>query len=115
MTTADTNLKKLILFFPFAFRALSPNANILIGNIYNADRDYDTALKYYKMADEISPNIPSIMILSANIEAIKGNLKEALTVYRKACELSPKDSELKIIYFDLINDFINKKKELNNG
>ena len=88
----------------------NPNSYILAGNVYNSIKDYENALKCYKKADEIKPNVPSIMILSANVDALRGDLKSAINTYRKAVSLSKDNGELKLIYYDLIKDFISKKE-----
>ena len=42
----------------------------------------------------------------------KGKLKEALFTYRRAVSLSPNDNELKLIYYDLAKDYIEKRENV---
>lgn len=86
------------------------NVYVLIGNIYSLISDLDNALLYYKKANEKFPDNSKIISLIANVYALKGDLKSAIALYRNILDVENDDSEIKLIYYELINCLIKQKK-----
>ena len=74
------------------------------------EKRYDEAISIYKTVHEITPNDANIVAYIANTYVLMGNYTQAVKYYKKAMKLSPKDNEIKLIYLDMINSFIEAKK-----
>jgi len=87
-----------------------PNAYILLANILVDEKRYEEALNIYKSAQNILKNNSKITTFIANTYMMLGNLEKAIEYYRKAINLSPQNNEIKLIYLELMDDFIRHKK-----
>ena len=82
------------------------NAYILEGNMYSNMKDYDKALEYYNKALALSPNDPGIHVLIANTYYMATRIEDSLKSYRYAVNLVPENDEYKLVYIQLLEDFI---------
>ena len=88
------------------------NAYILLANILLAENRSDEALDYYNKAIQINPDDSDTYKLIGNTHAILDNLDLAIRNYRKAIQYDKDSNELKLVYFEIIDEFINRKEAL---
>ena len=55
------------------------------------------------------PNNPKISTFIANIYVLLDNYTQAVKYYKKAMKQAPKDNEIKLIYIEMANSYINEK------
>ena len=94
------------------------NAYILLGNMHANTKDFAKALEYYNKALEIAPNDASIHVLIANTYFMNNKAEEALKSYRYAVNLVPENDEYKLVYIQLLEDYIEilrKEEELEHA
>lgn len=82
------------------------NAYILVGNMYSNMKNYEGALEYYNKALALSPNDASIHVLIANTHYMNNQIEESLKSYRYAVNLVPENDEYKLVYIQLLEDYI---------
>ena len=82
------------------------NAYILVGNMYSNFKDYDSALEYYNQALSLSPEDASIHVLIANTYYMGNEIEKSLESYRYAVNLVPENDEYKLVYIQLLEDYI---------
>ena len=82
------------------------NAYILVGNLYSNLKDYEKALEYYNKALALSPNDASIHVLIANTYYMCEKIEDSLKSYRYAVNLVPENDEYKLVYIQLLEDYI---------
>ena len=56
-------------------------------------------------------NNPRISTFIANTCVLAGNYSQAFKYYKKAMKQAPKDNEIKLIYIEMANSYINSKLE----
>ena len=78
-----------------------------------AEGRYDEALDYYNQVTTIMPDDADTYKLIGNTHAILDNLDLAIINYRKAIELDTECDELKLIYYEIVDEYINRKENLN--
>jgi tetratricopeptide (TPR) repeat protein len=73
------------------------------------EKRYEEALIIYKTVQQIIRDNPKILTFIANVYALLNNYVQAVKYYKKAMKIAPKDNEIKLIYIELANSFINNK------
>ena len=69
-------------------------------------KKYDLALEYYNKALDLSPEDASIYVLLANTYYMDNKIEESLKAYRYAVNLVPENDEYKLVYIQLLEDYI---------
>ncbi len=87
------------------------NAYILLGNMLIDEKRYEEGIMIYKTASKISINDARISTFIANAYVMLENYDQAVKYYKKAMKQAPRDNEIKLIYLETINTYIEDKKK----
>ena len=85
------------------------NAYILIGNIYSAEQKYEEAVEFYKKALELEPADANIYTLLGNTYVMLQDLRSAISCYKQAIDIETDNDEIKLIYIEIVQEFVNNK------
>ncbi len=87
-----------------------PNAYILLGNIYVDQKKYEKALDVYKKASELSPKDAKTHTFIGNTYFMLDDLENAIYTYRKALVYNEKSQENKLVYLEILQEYIKRKE-----
>ena len=88
-----------------------PNAYILLGNIYVDRKMYNDAVECYQKASAICPNDAKIYSFIGNTYFMLEDLPNAIETYRKALKCDEKSIENKLVYIEILQEYIKRKEE----
>lgn len=86
-----------------------PNAYILLGNIYVEQQKYKEAIQLYEKAVSIQPNDAKTYTFIGNTYYMLGDLEQAIYTYRKALKADNQSQENKLVYLEIIQEYIKRK------
>ena len=86
-----------------------PNGYMLLANILIEEKRYEEALMLYKISAKLTDNNAKILTFIANTYVLLNDIVSASIYYKKAIKKAPKDNEIKLIYLELANNYIEKK------
>ena len=92
-----------------------PNAYILLGNIYVDRKMYKEAIECYQKASAICPDDAKIYSFIGNTYFMLEDLPNAIYTYRKALCCDDKSIENKLVYIEILQEYINKKERNKEG
>ena len=81
----------------------------MLANTLVDEKRYEEALTIYKTVQKIMPDNPKISAFIANIYVMLDNYTQATKYYKRAIKQAPKDNEIKLIYIEMANQYINNK------
>ena len=87
------------------------NAYILTGNLYSNLKKYKEAEEQYKKALTINKFDPSLYILIANVYFMNNEVERSLYSYRAAVNMRPENDEYKLVYIQVLEDFIDNYRK----
>lgn len=85
------------------------SAYILLGNLYADLRQFDNAQLEYQKALKINHSDAIAYMSIANADYMQGNLEKALVAYRDAIKTAPDNDEYKLVYLQILDEYIGKK------
>ena len=88
-----------------------PNAYILIANIYVEQSKLKEAVELYEKAAELKPDDAKTYTFIGNTYFMMDNLEKAILTYRKAINIDSNNQENKLVYLDMVQDYIKRKEE----
>jgi tetratricopeptide (TPR) repeat protein len=88
----------------------APNAYILLGNIYAAQKKHLEALDCYKKASELQPENAKTYTFIGNTYFMLNDLENAIYTYRSALHLDECSVENKLVYIEIVQEYINRKE-----
>ena len=92
-----------------------PNAYILMANIYVEKSQLEKAAGLYEKAAELKPDDPKTYTFIGNTYFMMDNLEKAILTYRKAINIDSKNQENKLVYLDMIQEYITRKETKENS
>ncbi|MCD7780264.1 MAG: tetratricopeptide repeat protein, partial [Candidatus Gastranaerophilales bacterium] len=90
------------------------NGYILLGNLYSSLNQYENALELYNKVIEIEPANANAYILSGNTYVMLKDLRSAIASYKQAIDIDYENDELKLIYIEIVQEFIISREEKDN-
>ena len=87
-----------------------PNAYILLGNIYVDQKKYLEALDVYKKASQLQPEEAKTYTFIGNTYFMLDDLENAVYTYRKALEHNKESIENKLVYIEILQEYIKRKE-----
>ena len=87
------------------------NAYILLGNLYSNLKKYDKAESQYREALKINKLDPSIFVLIANTYYMNNEIERSIFSYRAAVNLRPENDEYKLVFIQVLEDYINDARK----
>ena len=87
------------------------NAYILLGNLYSNLKRYKEAEEQYRIALNINKLDPSIYVLIANLYYMSEEIERSIYSYRAAVNLRPENDEYKLVFIQVLNDYIDDKRK----
>ena len=92
-----------------------PNAYILLGNIYVDRHKYLEALDCYKKQREIQPQDAKTYTFIGNTYFMLNDLENAIYTYRTALKHKPDSMENKLVYIEILREYIDRKENKSSG
>ena len=71
---------------------------------------YD-AMDLYKQALKISPNDAQTYMLLGNAHYLRGEIEKSIASYRAAIKIEPENDEHKLVYIQVLDEYIDKKRK----
>ena len=68
-------------------------------------------LRNIKKVLEINPANANAFTLLGNIYVMQHDLRSAVSCYKQAVDILPENDEIKLIYLEIVQEYINKKNE----
>ena len=65
----------------------------------------------YKKALHIKPNSAQTYMLLGNAHYLKGEIEEAIASYRASINIAPENDEYRLVYTQLLDEYIDKKRK----
>ena len=87
-----------------------PNAYMLLAHLLLNEKRYTEAIDIYKKSVELTDNKAMVYIFIANAYMLNSDMKNAIDYYRLAIKEAPLNQEVKLIYIDIMNDYIEGKR-----
>ncbi|MBQ3818846.1 tetratricopeptide repeat protein, partial [bacterium] len=70
----------------------------------------DLAQDLYKECLHIKPNSAETYMLLGNAHYLKGEIEQAMASYKAAINISPENDEFRLIYSQIADEYIDKKR-----
>ena len=86
------------------------DAQILLANLYTNFNHLDLAMDLYKKALRIKPNSAQTYMLLGNAHYLKGEIEQAIASYRSSINIAPENDEYRLVYTQLLDEYIDKKR-----
>ena len=86
------------------------NAYQLLANLYSTIGQLDEAVETYKKILHAVPNEAKTYLLLGNAHYLQGDVEKAIASYRAAIKLEPDNDEHKLVYNQVLNEYIDKKR-----
>ena len=86
-------------------------AHILLGNMFSNQRRFKEAEAAYKEALKITQLDPDLYILIANTYYMNNEVERSIYSYKAAVGLSPENDEFKLVYIQVVEDFIEESRK----
>ena len=83
---------------------------ILLANLYTNFNHLDMAMDLYKEALRIKPNSAKTYMLLGNAHYLKGEIEQSIASYRASINISPENDEYRLVYTQVLDEYINKKR-----
>ena len=87
------------------------NAYILLGNLYSNIKKYNEAEEQYREALKINKLDPSIFVLIANTYYMNNQIERSIFSYRAAVNLRPENDEYKLVFIQVLEDYIKEQRK----
>ena len=88
-----------------------PNAYQLLGNLYTNLNRLDDAMKEYKEVLHFRQNDAQTYLLLGNAHYLQGDIEKAIASYRAAIKIEPENDEFKLVYFQVLDEYIDNKRK----
>ena len=89
-----------------AMKILTPNAYVLLANLYSSSNRLEEAVTLYKKAIQAAPNDPETYMLLGNVHYLNKDLEQAIQAYRASISLAPDNDEYRLIYSQVMEDYV---------
>ena len=83
------------------------NAYVLLANLYSNFGKNKEAIDLYKKALRVETNNPETYVLLGNAHYLDNDIEQAILSYRAAISISPDNDEYRLIYSQVMEDYIN--------
>ena len=83
----------------------------MLGNLYSNLKLYKEAEAQYREALKINKLDPSIFVLIANVYYMDNQIERSIYSYRAAVNLRPENDEYKLVFIQVLEDFINETRK----
>lgn len=90
-------------------------AYMLMGNLYFAEHNYEKAVELYKKVIEIEPANSNAFTILGNTYVMQKDLRSAISCYKQAIDIDNENDELKLIYIEIIQEFIKIREDNPNS
>ena len=87
------------------------NAYVLLANLYTNYNRIDLAMNLYKEALRAKPNDAETYMLLGNAHYLDGVVEQAIASYRSSIAIEPENDEYKLIYNQVLDEYIDKKRK----
>ena len=85
-------------------------AQVLRANLYTNFNHLDLAMDLYKEAIRLKPNSALTYMLLGNAHYLKGEIEQAIASYRASINISPENDEYRLVYTQVLDEYIDKKR-----
>ena len=85
-------------------------AQILLANLYTNFNHLDLAMDLYKEAIRLKPNSAKTYMLLGNAHYLKGDMEESIASYRASISIEPENDEFRLVYTQVLDEYIDKKR-----
>ena len=68
-------------------------------------------MKEYKEVLHFSQNDAQTYLLLWNAHYLQGDIEKAIASYRAAIKIEPENDEFKLVYFQVLDEYIDKKRK----
>ena len=86
------------------------DAQSLLANLYTDFNHLDLAMDLYKEALRLKPNSAETYMLLGNAHYLKGEIEQSIGSYRSSINISPENDEYRLIYTQVLDEYIDKKR-----
>ena len=81
-----------------------------MANLYTNYNRIDLAMEKYKEALRVVPNDAETYMLLGNAHYLKGEIEQAMASYKASINISPENDEYRLIYSQIADEYIDKKR-----
>ena len=82
---------------------------------FGTSKDINKAIELYKKVIEIEPANSNAYTLLGNTYVMLKNLRSAIASYKQAVDIDTDNDEIKLIYIEVIQEYIKNRDTLENG
>ena len=82
------------------------NAYVLLANLYSNEGRIEEAIETYRKALHVDPNNAETFVLLGNAHYLGNDIDQAIQSYRAAIAIAPTNDEYKLIYSQVMEDYI---------
>ena len=86
------------------------DAQTLLANLYTNFNFIDMAMDLYKECLRLKPNSAETYMLLGNAHYLKGEIEQAIGSYKSSINISPENDEYRLIYTQVLDEYIDKKR-----
>ena len=98
---AEAMFKKAI-----EFDSQSPNAYVLLANLYTSLDRIPEAIALYKKSLQVAPNDAETYMLLGNAHYLDKDIEQAISSYKASISLAPENDEYRLIYSQVMDDYV---------
>ena len=98
--------KKAIEIFP-----KQPNAYQLLGNLYTNLGRIEEGMDEYKKVLHFAQNDAQTYVLLGNAHYLNNEIEKAIGSYKAAIDIQPENDEFKLVYYQIMDEYIDTKRK----
>ena len=84
----------------------SPNAYVLLANLYTSLDRVPEAINLYKQALQVTPNDAETYMLLGNAHYLDNDIEQAIASYKASIAIAPENDEYRLIYSQVMDDYV---------